>query len=176
MLVSYKELQHTFGLQKHSQRVICALSRSSHCHWSPEGTATRALFCGQTKINRFDILKELKNKIYAQILKRLVNIRLVLCFYWSTFYKHRHRTKKYCSYWKALWETWSCKYFGTCLTVMWPFWHRLRGTSPNCLPQRPVVNTCDESLKTGQVKWYFSHILSHQQAVFFRDLLILLLF
>lgn len=119
--------------------MICALSRPSHCHWSLKGTATRVLLCDQTKINGIDTLEELKNKTYPQILKRLANKNLLLCFYCSTFYKHHHRTKKYCSYWKAVWETWSCKYFGTCLTVMWPFWHRLRGTSPNGLPQRPVV-------------------------------------
>lgn len=125
MLSSYKELQHTFRLQKHSQKVICVLSHSNQCHWSPEGTTTRVLFCGQTKINGIDIFEELKNKICPQVLKRLVNISLVLCFYFSTFYKHHQRTKKCCSCWKAAWETWSCKYFGTCLTVMWPFWHRL---------------------------------------------------
>lgn len=38
------------------------------------------LFCGQTKINGIGILEELKNKIYPQIFKRLVNISLVYIF------------------------------------------------------------------------------------------------
>lgn len=62
------------------------------------------------------------------------------------------------------------------------FWHMLNSTAAiptpsrgaQCLLQTAAVSAYDKSLRTGQVKWSFSYVPSHPQAVVFRDLLILL--